>query len=57
MHIVNEILKKSIRQKGGLKMSMKQLKKMLKHEYTSELFLVAAFFVLMYALISPFVGI
>ncbi len=38
-------------------MSMKQLKKMLKHEYTSELFLVVAFFVLMYALISPFVGI
>ena len=38
-------------------MSMKQLKKMLKHEYTSEVFLVVTFFVLMYALISPFVGI
>jgi len=38
-------------------MSMKQLKKYLKHEYTSDLFLVVAFVVLMYALISPFVGV
>lgn len=36
---------------------MKQLKKYLKHEYTGEVFLVVAFVVLMYALISPFVGI